>query len=813
MKKTKLVSLLLAVVMLLSCFTAAFPVFASNEDVQNTVTLINAVKGKIDAETARPQAVAKYQAAVDAFNALSEDERNSFDVAAFSKLLVAVSAREIYLWKVENNSTSTTNAKKAAHERATKVLNMPAYVEEAVALYTAANGIKDQKTADEFLALLKNADENAIALAGCFNNTYKYFEKKASDKEGGKLLDIAAEKIAAVTMKSDTANKPAQPKYVSKPNPKKFADGENDPAYIAAYIEYLEYTKASSEYNAAKNAYETEKHYLGALKTMADVNGATAYAYETTKAALEGLKAFLETGSTEAKEFRKVYATLTEAQTYWLVSLDNYGYSQVLATDTEHGKLYSNKNYKLCDAVTFCANFDNLPRVDEFEAVVDEIALPYTNADIAKVKKAHDAVPSDYLAFVSDETNTKYKAILAAADKDVPSTEEPDLGAYNETQVSYKDISKENASLLADNIIALALKAAGVSDARELVNTKIFTNKTVAAISGWLYSLLDEATDGLISVIPSTYASKLTEEKFAGAAEALKAANNDWDKVDVQSGDFGFEDGDSAGFLDAVATIPRAAGFLLGMALKFDNSKNSSKGTYYGMYEDFIEIFETLDLKGVMSSDDFTAHIKSIKDDDEKFRIILAPIVSLLVDFGNNPINVINNVLPKLAYAIDSGIVDVNVNSLISKVSYVTLSPVDLSTSGIYSILNDKLLAPKGIKLSEDDFSELIGRLAGCGKAVSKPSLQSDKEFRLGIEADNSKTLVVLVSWILKNASKNSALVGSLLDMVTDNTFLKLALKLAIGASATFIPTGVVYMLVTILLNLAKIFSAIGALK
>ena len=198
---------------------------------------------------------------------------------------------------------------------------------------------------------------------------------------------------------------------------------------------------------------------------------------------------------------------------------------------------------------------------------------------------------------------------------------------------------------------------------------------------------------------------------------------------------------------------------------------------------------------------------------DAKFRAILAPIVYLLVDFGNDPVNTICDILPKAAYAIDSGIVNTRINNVIDKFTMVSIAHVDLITAGIYQILSDKLLTPYEVTLPEEDFTALIKALAGCGKAVSKPSVQRGQSMRMGIESDRAKAIVVLMSWILDEAAHNRALVNSLLDKVTNNVFLKAALKIALTASVTFIPRRVIFLIVSVLITLASVFSPLFNLK
>ncbi|MGN1348498.1 MAG: hypothetical protein ACI4VI_06095, partial [Acutalibacteraceae bacterium] len=428
--------------------------------------------------------------------------------------------------------------------------------------------------------------------------------------------------------------------------------------------------------------------------------------------------------------------------------------------------------------------------------------------------EAYNNIPKSLQSAIAPEATVKYKEILASVGPDDASDEEPDLGAYPATDVNFNDISEKNARMLADATVELVLKAAGVSNTKELINTKVLTNQTIVSLAALLYPLLDTETGGLISATPASLAKQLTEEKFAGAVEALTAAGEDWTAVEIKSGDFGFEDGDAEGFLDAASAMLRSAS-LIHMALKLENQKNTTNGTYtYGAYEELIEVFEILDLKAVMSSDEYTNYVNSAEvKNDAKFRAILAPIVYLLVDLGNDPVNTICDILPKAAYAIDSEIVNTRINNVIDQFKLVTIEHVDLTTAGIYQILSDKLLVPYEITLPEEDFTALIKALAGCGNAVSKPSVQRGQNFRMGIESDRAKTIVVLMSWILDEAAQNKALVNSLLDKVTDNVFLKAALRIALTASATYIPRKVIFLIVTILINLANIFSPFFSLK
>lgn len=813
MTMKKLLSALMSVVMILTCLTCAFPVFAA-DDSANVKNLIESFNGDMTAANPTDEDLAAYNEMVSAFNALSAEERENLDVIAFDKLLLTVYDREVAVMKA--GGMSNGNALKKAHEAASQVISMPAYLATAVELHTQASGIKTQANFDAFVESLKAAPANAAVIAGGYYKSYGTFRYSVwNNKYGAELIFTAADKLSSVTEKADSANKPASPKSVSKPNASKFELGENDPEYIAAYQNYLAYKEAQAQYYADLYAFEFEKHYLPHLKVLTDACPYFSFVYDICKNTVEAKRNFNENSDTaKITEVMAVYNTLSPAQIGWFEAVDGTAAfaEKAVSNVTDLGTEYTYKRYKTVELIDFCVSMEFYHTIQAFNDAVAAADQPYTNADIAAVKLAYNAIPESLQSTIDGAVMAKYKEILAAVGPDDASDEQPDLGAYPETQVSFKDISQENAEMLAEAVIEVILNAADVSDVKELVNTKLIANSTVVALAGLVYPFLSDKTDGLINIVPSSMKQYLTEEKFAGAVKALDAAGDSWDAVKVNSGDFGFEDGDVEGFLDAAAAMLRGA-FLLHIALVLENTVDTNKGTYtYGAYEELIEVLEVLDLKAVMSSDEYTKYVNSAEiKNDAKFRAILAPIAYLFVDLGNDPVNTICDVLPKVAYAIDSGIVNTRINNLLSMfLDIIKIEPVDLTTAGIYAIISEKLLVPNGVALSEGEFSALIKDLAGCGKAVSKSSVQRAQSYRMGIESDRAKTIVVLMSWILDVAGNNKELVSKLLDMFVDNAFLKIALEILVSVSTSFIPRKVIFLLASIFIYFAKVFSDFG---
>ncbi len=811
----KIFSVVLAVLMISSCLTSAFSVFAA-DDAANVKALIESFNGDMTKAEPSAEDLAAYNEMVSAYNALSEEERENLDVIAFDKLLLTVYDREVALLKA--GGMSNGNALKKAHECATEVIAMPSYLTIAAALHTEASAIKTQAAFDAFVESLKAAPTNAAVIAGGYYKSYGSFRYSVwNDKYGAELIFIAADKLSSVTEKADSANKPSKPKSVSKPNASKFELGEEDPAYIAAYQAYIDYKEAEAEYYEDLYEFEFEKHYLPHLKVLTEACPYFSFVYDICKNTIEAKRNFNENSDTDKiAEVMAVYNTLTPAQIKWFEAVDGTAAFAEKSVNkvTELGTEYTYKTHKIVSLIDFCVSMEFFYTIKDFEDVINGISLPYTNSDIAAAKAAYSAIPESIVNTVEADVLAKYKEILASVGPDDAADNEPDLGDYPETDVSYKGISEKDAEMLADATIEVILNVAGVSDFRKFIDSKVLTNSTVAALAGLVYPFLAEKTAEVfpINIKPTDVAVLLTEEKFAGAVEALNAAGDDWAAVTVESGDLGFADGDAEGFLDAAAAILRGGATLLNVVLQIENKVDTEEGTYtYGAYEELIEVFEILDLDAVMSSAEYTEYVNSAElTNDAKFRAILAPVVYLFAELGNDPVNTICDVLPKLAYAIDSGIVNTRINNILDMIQLVEIDPVDLTTAGIYSILNDALLAPENIALSQEEFSALIKDLAGCGTAVVKPSVQRGQNYRMGIESDRAKTIVVLMSWILDVAGNNAALVNTLLDtFVNDNAFLKAALKLLIGVSTKFIPRKVIFLLASIFIFLANIVTKI----
>lgn len=141
------------------------------------------------------------------------------------------------------------------------------------------------------------------------------------------------------------------------------------------------------------------------------------------------------------------------------------------------------------------------------------------------------------------------------------------------------------------------------------------------------------------------------------------------------------------------------------MVITLENTCNTSDGNYiYGGYEELVPILEVLGADGIMSSVEYTEYVNAGANSDEKMdrriRGILVPVFNLIdtIASAESPLTEVVKLLPKVAYAVDSGILNTQIQRLIGKLGMGLGSSinVDLTTEGLYNILAPKL---KDIKL------------------------------------------------------------------------------------------------------------------
>ena len=233
-------------------------------------------------------------------------------------------------------------------------------------------------------------------------------------------------------------------------------------------------------------------------------------------------------------------------------------------------------------------------------------------------------------------------------------------------------------------------------------------------------------------------------------------------------------DGDREGFLDAVASLFRPLS-LLTTVVSFENTTSLFYGPQLGIYEDLIPIFEALGIKDFMTSDEYTAYVKKGANTNEKMdrriRGIITPIFTLVdaVASAESPVDEVLKLLPNLASAIDTGLIDTQIHSMLGKISLGIGNnvKVDLTTGGVYDMIAPKLkdielqaakvdengeetasAVTLTINLDKEKFAAAIKDIAACGVFTAKESAAKTRNWFVGIEGDSADAFVVLFRYL-----------------------------------------------------------------
>lgn len=832
---------------------------------------VNAYEGKLNTATPSDEDLAGYEALVTAYNKLSDAQKGEIDIMTFDKFLHLVLDREYQVERAKYEKTPTAKVLYgAAYKNTVALLGNAGYVADFEAAAALATVLANSKaTAQEKLDAFAAASANARAYSAVWYASYEtfYYKLDASYIKTSveKIMDAYGKELDASDKFTEPA--PEKPKKPSKPNKwddKKYPQGENDPAYIADMAEYtdvllpayMQKQEPYAKWEARKNNYSIQ-HKMEGLDKLAAVAPEYAPIAKLMKDSVAAVEAF-EQSSANLAPAKKVVADYEKMTPYQQAFVRNNGiYVLYVASINSSGDNWSTSSKTASSMYTQCADIAQYDKLTAFIAVIDSITEPYDNEDIVRAKDAYNEVPSGLRGNIPEEINEKYKAILASIAPDRPSLDEPDLAVFKKTVVTYPEkATKEQVAtalpriqnLLCDVLLPLLGVEGGLTG---LVENGIYTNYTIAVVANTLYPLIKDVSGGLINPDLEALAKALTEEKFKGAVDLINAAIKEGEKAgqaafdaaeargeykdmtasqkktilaDLQkaekatrfaelqfpNGAFGFQDGDKEGFLDAVATLFRPLS-LLTMVLKFENTISTTNGTYtYNAYELLVPIFELLDLKGYMSSHEYTLYVNESASNakmDARIRPILVPVFNLIDDFAAEPLDTLLDVLPKLAYGLESGKLDEQVQALIGSLGmgigdsiqislttewlYDTIAPmlkdIVVREAGVNEETGEEITEVKiSINLDKAKFLQMMKDMSGCGDAVVKNSKARGTAYRLGINSDKPDAFVVLFRWLYGEITtkENMRAIKGVIDSTDLNSVVKMLIKTVLNRVA-----------------------------
>ena len=818
----KALSVMLCLCMIMSAMAVGLNVFAQekSEAVARFEADAKAFTGDVTKADPSAEDLEAYEKLVAEYKALSNSDKESIDVMVFDVFYHNVVMRERQI-SIKNHPEIASSRKdhyvNAAAQAVTTLGYVPAYIDNAVKL---AQTIADRKVSvDDKKAAWEAADYNTRVMAGGYGSTHGIISGsvKGDAFKGFKLM---GDVIYNDLLKANPApTKPKSPGLAPKPG--SYAEGENDPQYIADFAAWLEKAEAYNKAYAAEYTYKGNL-YIEALEWLASVEPSLKAPLETIKAVREGKSAYDSgAGTSKASAAVKKYDAMSDAEKtlFGKISYAFYG----VAVDNITS--WSYKSFNATALYNACIDIGNARYVDYFVVVIENIEEPYDRADIEAAKAAYAKVPATLQSQIPTDTLAKYKDILASIAPDEPTGERPNVEIMKSTAVKYpfgaskKSVNKSLNRVEDILFTALSVPENGLS---QMLKEGVYTNYTVALIAKKLFPIVGGLTS-LVAKGPKDLASKLDKDTCAGAIAALNAAAETvdaegntvgkldaWQYLTVVDGDFGFMDGDREGFLDAVASLFRPLS-LITMVITLENTCNTTSGNYiYGGYEELVPILEVLGADGIMSSVEYTEYVNAGANSDEKMdrriRGILVPVFNLVdaIASAESPLTEVVKLLPKVAYAVDSGLLNTQIQKLIGKLGMGLGNSinVDLTTEGLYEMLAPKLkdielqaakvdengeeTAPAvtlSINLDKDKFVSAIKDLSGCGVYTANESIARGKNWFVSIDGDAADVFVVLFRYLHSEltSESNAAAIKTAVKALDMNFAQRIAVNLLVS--------------------------------
>ena len=288
-------------------------------------------------------------------------------------------------------------------------------------------------------------------------------------------------------------------------------------------------------------------------------------------------------------------------------------------------------------------------------------------------------------------------------------------------------------------------------------------------------------------------------EKYAGAVSKLRKAGEEGldtisdvldSGVQFTSADFGFEDGDAYGFVDAlVCSLSEILTQLNVRSILGDFTDSVRDSSYVvGNYDLFVPLYELLELNPY-SSVQFTkmvelAESEANNDVKARFRaaanLTLKPVADLLTKIEANGLQTVIDLLPRLLYALDSGMVNDLIRNLLRDKSLYglfqfndVLEKLDLNSGLLWDIVDKNFVTgteekPAGFDFDKDgkkettlpvtkeQFDAIVEKLTYAADPIVKASVSATQKNRLALDTDDALVCAILCNALIGFAETES---------------------------------------------------------
>ena len=813
-KGKKLLSVVLALVMVFSAMSAALVAFAASpEDV---VERINAFDGTTGSK-ATEEDIKEFESIAAEYKALTDAQKDELDITATGKL-----------YKLAFDRGQVVKAEEAGDDFYAKYVLADEYADEV--LGRTDNADKAQKYWETFCETKVTVGGKEIAIKDAKATDIQAdtegviaaaFEKAAADY---KALGAAARYLPFLYYSSSYTsgdNKGLAVYYKNFSSPydviKEFYDyykavkeAENPFTEVApSWQDKEKYPGGISDpqYKADKAAYDDRKEQaesawcVYAWEKIADIDTVLLKnVYDLGVEMVNLLERYVkDSSSVTGEELSAVYAKY-EA----LSATDAFVFSKSNYVSYKYVDTYGLVSFK--DVASTIKGLVGAPRVEAFIAAVNGATEPYTREAVQKAIDAYNQVFSESYSQIPAEVMDKFEDMIA----NMPASEEkPVLPDWTRPDLKYpEEVGEKRTALLIetlDNMINNLIKQQGYDSIKDILAKELYTNYTVAMIPQALYPMLEQLLNdngagialSFLNLSPQKLAKVMDEEKFAKARDLFNSlvpeGESDstacWANLDltkVENGTFGFQDGDREGFVNALAavlrglTVPLTSGLL---AVDFTNEVKVPNVTY-GIYENLLPVLEALDIEGLMTSKEYTDNFNATEGNAKGDAAIL-PILNPIFDLVENklsaaPLSTLVDLLPKLAHVLNDNILNdqlqliiANNLGMIGSFAGDMLAGLKIEPSMIIGLVNSLLGnlqigdVTLSLKLSDPDWV----LLASTAKPVIKDSVTADNAYRVGFETNKSDAFLVTFRYLFENiteANNFASIKKAISSLVTD---------------------------------------------
>ncbi len=382
-----------------------------------------------------------------------------------------------------------------------------------------------------------------------------------------------------------------------------------------------------------------------------------------------------------------------------------------------------------------------------------------------------------------------------------PADNQIDTSVFVKTVLENPKVKQKNADKLIRAAFSLADADAKISD---MLSQKALTGQNVIVVLAGMISAIDNAlasdpqSASMAGFIGLLFNNTLVvnglqaDEKFSGAATKIQNAIDGGcntvsdlltNGIEFTSADFGFADGDAYGFVDAlVCTLLNICAQLNVRSILGDFTDSTQDGAYViGNYNLFIPLYELLELEPI-SSAEFTRRVTESENATDTLglarlrtaaNLTLKPVADLLTRLENEGASAAIDLLPKLLYALDSGMVNDLVCDLLRDKNLYgfvqfndMLEKINLNTDLLWKTVDERFVTgtqdedagfdfdkdgkkETPLPLTKEQFDALAKQLTYAADPLVKPSVSAAQKNRLALQTDASLVSAILCAFIV----------------------------------------------------------------